>query len=297
MVTVRVMKPSPIQDVADTAYMIAAYRAVESRRPDALFRDPFAERLAGEQGQAILQRLARRVGVGWTVAIRTVLIDEFIAAAIAEGAETVLNLGAGLDARPYRLELPPELRWIEVDYAKTIEAKEAVLAGEKPRCRLERVKLDLADRSARAKLFASVVTGSRGILVLTEGVVPYLPVEEVASLADDLRRLPAVRWWVIDYFSKEALRYRKRKSELKFIQNAPFKFDPPDWFAFFEQHGWHAAEVKYLTEEGTRLKRPIDLPWFWKLAFIARMLFMSAARRERMKKFTAYVLLRPNDAK
>lgn len=44
------MNSSPVTGVSDTARWVAVYRAWESARPDALFHDPFAQRLAGDRG-------------------------------------------------------------------------------------------------------------------------------------------------------------------------------------------------------------------------------------------------------
>src|SRR6185295_7983751 len=49
-----------------------------------------------------------------------------------DSIDTVLNLAAGLDARPYRLPLPSELRWIEVDLPGILAEKTKLLAGERP---------------------------------------------------------------------------------------------------------------------------------------------------------------------
>src|SRR5262249_5100719 len=124
----------------------------------------------------------------WSVVIRTVIIDDYIRQAIAAGVDTILNLGAGLDTRPYRIDLPNSLRWIEVDFPHMIELKETRLAGEKPSCRLERISLDLTDRALWRKLFADVSARSNKLLVLTEGVIPYLTNQDVADLADDLHK-------------------------------------------------------------------------------------------------------------
>ena len=129
----------------------------------------------------------------WTVVIRTRIVDDYILTAIAEGVDTILNLGAGLDTRPYRMNLPASLRWIEADYPHIIEYKEALLVSEPPRCELGRVKIDLADRQKRREFLAAVDAGSKRMLVLTEGVVPYLSVDEAGTLADDLRALDHVR--------------------------------------------------------------------------------------------------------
>src|SRR6476469_9976941 len=102
-----------IQTVSDTAFMVATYRAMESERADALFHDPLAAKLAGEHGREIVANLTRDARLGeWFVAIRTHIIDALIRAAVAEGIDTIVNLGAGLDTRPYRMQLPGSLRWI-----------------------------------------------------------------------------------------------------------------------------------------------------------------------------------------
>ena len=76
---------------------------------------------------------------------RTYLFDRFIAQQIARGADTVVNLAAGLDARPYRMDLPRTLHWIEVDLPELLAYKEQALAREKPNCALERVAQLAAD--------------------------------------------------------------------------------------------------------------------------------------------------------
>src|SRR5207247_3617279 len=104
-----------IRNISDTARWVATYRARETARPNALFHDPFAKRLAGERGEQIAAAMPNVSGTDWPFVIRTYLFDRYIAAAIERGVDTVLNLAAGLDARPYRMALPASLTWIEVD--------------------------------------------------------------------------------------------------------------------------------------------------------------------------------------
>jgi methyltransferase (TIGR00027 family) len=283
-----------IRDVSDTSFWIAHHRALETARPDALFRDPLAARLAGERGAKIAEAMPMPRVIGWNVVIRTCIIDDFILCAIGEGVDTILNLGAGLDTRPYRMNLPASLRWIEADYPHIIEYKENLLANEPPRCRLERVKIDLADGAARRELFARVNAQAGAILVLTEGVVPYLSVEQAASLADDLRVLDRARYWLVDYFSPQAVKYRHSRKMGRKMQNAPFKFSPGDWFAFFRQHGWQPKVIRYLTDEGERLHRSIPLPWFVKAVIRVWGRFVPKERRGALRKFAGYVLLEPS---
>ena len=208
----------------------------------------------------------------------------------------MLNLGAGLDTRPYRMELPESLLWIEADYPHMIEYKEERLAKEKPHCRLERVKIDLADAEARRRMLADVDARSQNVLVLTEGVVPYLDEEAVASLADDLRAMQHARHWVLDYFSPEVVKYRGRNGMHRHMQNAPFKFAPEDWQGFFERHGWRQTEMRYYMEEAQRLKRQLELPWLMRAIFRARGIFISKARREAFMKMAGYVMMEPKSA-
>jgi hypothetical protein len=78
------------------------------------------------------------------------------------------------------------------------------------------------------------------------------------------------------------------------MRNAPFQFAPKDWFAFFAAHGWKASELRYISEEAERLGRPIPLPLWLRLWVKAASVFASRARRERMRRFAAYVLLVPS---
>lgn len=281
-----------IQNVSDTAFMVAGFRASETERADALFRDPLAAKLAGDHGCTILTALPRRYVGEWTVVIRTVIIDALLRQAIADGVDTILNLGAGLDTRPYRMALPATLRWVEVDFPHVIELKESCLAGEKPYCRLERTSLDLTDRDARRKFLAEMSARAKKMLVLTEGVTPYLAESDVAELADDLESSGKIRYWIVDYYSPEAIRYGE-KLRARFMRNAPFRFTPQDWFGFFASHGWRPCEVRYLVDEAKRLDRPMPLPWFWRLWIEIVRSLVSPARRERMNRFAAYVMLEP----
>ena len=119
-----------IRNISDTALWVAVYRARETERQDALFRDPFARKLAGERGEQIAKDLRAGQRYEWPYTARTVRFDQIVTEQINQGADMVINLAAGLDTRPYRMELPPSLQWIEVDFPAMIDYKEQVLAGE-----------------------------------------------------------------------------------------------------------------------------------------------------------------------
>lgn len=287
------MADSLIESVSDTAYFVAYYRGVETRRPDALFHDPLADLLAGEQGEKIARTMPMRFMTEWVVAIRTCMIDDFIRNAVAEGVDTVVNLGTGLDTRPYRMDLPPSLLWVEADYPRMIEYKQRRLSGHVPRCRLERVGVDLANDTVRRHLLADIDSRAAKLLILTEGVIVYLPEELVGVLAEDLKSLQHARYWIIDYLSPQAIKFRERNGVARKTKNAPFKFKPADWFGFFREHGWGLKEIRYFSEEGKRLKRPPRLPLLLKVLITVRTLFASRKGRQAMRKAAGYALLEP----
>lgn len=283
-----------IKQVSDTAFMAAAYRAMETNHPNAIFHDPLAAKLAGERGKKIIDNLPKQAFIGgWSVVIRTRIIDDFIQGAIAEGVDTILNLGAGLDTRPYRMELPESLRWIEVDYPHVIELKKSRLSEETPRCRLNRVKLDLADVDARRTLLDEVTAQSNKVLVLTEAVTPYLSEDAVASLGVELGSHESIGYWIVDYFSPASYEYRRRSGMSKSMENAPFLFEPDDYFGFFSQVGWKPKETRYFAIEAERLRRPAPLPLVTR--FVMRILgfFTSPERRRAMKQYAGFVLFEP----
>jgi methyltransferase (TIGR00027 family) len=277
---------TPVKHVSDTAFWIATYRVSESERPDALFKDPLARILVEGKGDEIASKMPDYGPARWSVAIRTKVIDDFILEAVQTGVDTILNLGAGLDTRPYRLDLPAHLKWIEVDFPDTIAFKEERLKTHKPKCELTQVRMDLSDISARKELLSRVNASSKKLLVLTEGVLPYLSEEEVAALAVDLRSQPNFTYWIVDYFSREFMKFgAKRRNRI--LKNAPFKFNPENWNLFFERCGWSVGEMRYLIEEGKRLKRPPTVP----LLMLFFNLFMSSKKRAKMMHMMGYALL------
>ncbi|HEV1993863.1 MAG TPA: class I SAM-dependent methyltransferase, partial [Candidatus Acidoferrum sp.] len=98
-----------VRNISDTARWAAVFRARETERADALFRDPYAERLAGTLGVDIANTLPQGNSHAWAWVARTYLFDQFITQELQQGADMVVNLAAGLDARPYRMSLPASL--------------------------------------------------------------------------------------------------------------------------------------------------------------------------------------------
>lgn len=258
------LSQAEINDVTDTAIWVAAYRAEESLRKDALFHDTFAQLLVGAQGELIATRTQGSRYTAWSVVIRTFIIDRFIMNLLAEGVDTVINLGAGLDTRPYRLDLHKELRWVEVDFPKIIDLKNEKLKEQTPCCKLERVQLDLSNNELRDQFLEKIASSSKNVLVITEGVIPYLSNIEARSLADALKKHKNFTHWITEYYSPEILKFLRTPKRLTQMKNSPFLFYPEDWFLFFKQSGWDVLETKYFGVESEKLGRTPPTPGWLK---------------------------------
>jgi methyltransferase (TIGR00027 family) len=175
---------------------------------------------------------------------------------LQQGVDTIVNLAAGLDARPYRMALPPTLKWVEVDLPSIIDHKEEILHQEKPVCALERVRLDLSDISARRALFARVDSQSQRALIITEGLVGYFSAEEVAALARDLAEAPSFQRWIVDIASPGLLRMMsKAMSQQLKNTGASFKFGPREGPNFFVPYGWKPLDVRSPLKTAARFQR------------------------------------------
>ena len=87
-----------------------------------------------------------------------------------------------------------------------------------------------------------ILTTPTRAMVLTEGVLGDLSVDEAGGLADDLRAQPGCESWVIDYFSPRLLAaYQKHQPH----PNVPVRFAPPSWESFFTEHGWRIREIRF----------------------------------------------------
>jgi len=246
-----------VRNISDTALWAAYFRAEETKRPDALFRDPYAERLEGGKGAEIAQTIPEGQSHAWAWVTRTYLFDQFIREEIEAGADLVVNCAAGLDARPYRMELPGNLQWVELDLPEILAYKEARLCAEKPRCVLERIAVDLSNVGERREVFASLAPRGKRAVVLTEGLLIYLAAEEVAGLARDLAAVPCFERWIFDIHSPRLLKMMQKNTG-KALDEAgvPFRFAPAEGPRFFGPHGWDTIQTQGLLRVATRFGRP-----------------------------------------
>jgi methyltransferase (TIGR00027 family) len=279
-----------IENVSDTARWVAVYRAMETARPDAIFRDPYAARLAGEKGNAIVDSMKRGRQMAWAMIVRTAVFDEIIRERIRNGnADQVVNLAAGLDARAWRMkDLPRSLRWVDVDLPGILDHKLSIMANEPTVCEYEAVRVDLRDTAKRQALFSQLGSAGRRTLVVTEGLLIYLTPEQVGALAADLHAPATFQWWLIDIAHPKLLEMMKKMWGRNVnAGNAPFQFAPAESTKFFERFGWTEIEFRPSMDEARRLKREMSMMWLWRLLGSLR----SKKVQEEYRRFSGCALL------
>lgn len=228
-----------------------------------------ASELCGDEGLAIGRELERIGGAHEAIIARTCVIDERIAAAVVSGGITnVLVLGAGLDARPFRLALPP-LRWTEVDLPEASAWKQQRLGERRARDHVF-IAGDLSSPIDRERVLAEVDART---LVVIEGVIVYLARPEAEAL---LRAIAARGGRVVaDVGARTRVPRLQRSARAAETRGAPFRTQIDRAGAWFEELGFRVlADVSLLDWDAARS----DARWQRPFASIFRPMIRDVAR-------------------
>lgn len=187
-----------------TSQWVAASRACESEHPKALFEDPWARTLAGDEGFEFLtmtdsfRQASSSTEPNPVLSIRTRFFDDALVRIVEERAlDQVVLLAAGMDTRAFRLEWPKDLTLFEVDRHEIFDRKEPVLSTAAAAARCNR-RVVVADLSAqwKASLLDAGFDPSRPTAFLVEGLLIYLNEASVDQLLADLSRLASAGSWL-----------------------------------------------------------------------------------------------------
>ena len=224
--------------VARTAFAVAAVRAVESTRLDRLFEDPFAATFLAAADTApdapdFDGPDPHRRAVVRGIVIRTRFFDELLTGAASTCPQVVI-LGAGLDARAFRLPWPAATRLFELDKPEILEWKQHVLDGvsARPTCERVAVPADLRDDWAAALALAGH-RSAEPTAWLAEGLLAYLE----AAAVDDLVR-------TVSGHSAPGSRLGltiRRASAVPPLTDLWISHAPEDPVTWLNDHGWQAT--------------------------------------------------------
>lgn len=255
-----------------TARALAAARARESRRPDALFVDPLAARFAGEEGQDLLAHnsagLSRRVAIPF-VEVRTRYFDDWLLAAAGPIRQLVI-LAAGFDARAWRLPLPADTVVYEVDRRDVLDLKAHLARDIGARLERRPVGADLLRDDWPSALRAGGFDPARPSAWIAEGLLLYFEEVQVHQFLERIAALSAAGSIIaadvddVTFGTSPLTRtfVRKLRSD-----GTPWRFGTGRPETLFAHHGF-SAEVRMPGERGAGYGRwplpvlPRRLP-FW----------------------------------
>lgn len=277
--------------VGSTAVMVAAARAGETEREDALINDPYAKILVVGAGTGVWDTLLDNdfvskvegldaeaaqifAHMGNYQAVRTHFFDAYFAGAVQAGIRQVVILASGLDSRAYRLDWASGTTVYEIDQPKVLEYKAETLAahGAQPSAQRHEVAIDLRQDWPKALREAGFDDGAPTAW-LAEGLLMYLPAdaqdrlfELVTELSAPGSRLAAETAGVSSADRREAMRERFEKFADQFnmgsaLAVADLMYEDPDRADVAEwlrSHGWQAEGVHSL-DEMRRLDRLVQL--------------------------------------
>ncbi|MFJ8043218.1 SAM-dependent methyltransferase [Kitasatospora sp. NPDC096147] len=252
--------PGVTTAIGRTALLTAAARAIETHRPDALARDPYAEHFVqAEPGCADWPAHPARVDpddplwgrLAGYFALRTRILDEHLLAAPRSGIRQVVLLGAGLDSRAHRLEWPAGTTVWELDRPEVLAFKQRVLdgLGAEPAARRRTVATDLRE-DWPAALSAAGHDRAQPTAWLAEGLLLYLPgaAEQRLIAAVDTLSAPGstlayeVKLAIESTAVRSGTTYRAARERIGIDLLTLFAPGPrPDTATDLEQRRWHVT--------------------------------------------------------
>jgi methyltransferase (TIGR00027 family) len=240
-------------DVASTARVTAAWRAVETAHAQPLFHDPWAAALAGPDLLATLTAQPHDIqdrASSYTV-IRTRVFDDWLLSVAS--CPQIVFLGAGFDTRAFRLDWPADAQVWELDQATVLETKEVALEGVRTNsgCTRRAVVADLADDTWPAALRTAAFRPHVPTAWLAEGVLPYLQPPNVELLMRQVSALsaPGSRF-AADFVSADLMAARNAyvatlSQRTNAAVGALFRSGINDPGALLTDYGWRVVSVRH----------------------------------------------------
>jgi|GEM_PF-11664 len=173
-----------LNDVSETLLLPLAYRAAESRRPDALLHDPRAAEIIAQLDHDF-SRLERQQFQHLSVAMRAREFDRAVRAFLTQHPDgVVVDIGCGLDTRFERTCAVQgddgQVTWFNLDFPEVVALRERFFAPH-PRCHT------LACSVLELAWMDKVAQHPGPYFFLAEGVFPYLAEVEVKQVMLALR--------------------------------------------------------------------------------------------------------------
>lgn len=253
-----------IKDISQTAILVAGCRAFEHTQKPSLIKDHLAGSLLSTEDVKLFELFKNSAQFSLfntSVIVRTLVLDNMILNLLSkEDITQVINLGAGLDTRPYRMSLSKELIWWEIDHKNITITKEKALRNYTPNCIVKRKAIDL-NSIDKFKIFINKeIDKEKKTLVFSEGILIYLDPEIVSKLLSIFANLSLCTHWITDVGTIKNRNFQKSQSKSTFTQllkHMKFYSSPND--KIYAAHNWKVKQFKDLAIEAINYNRPLTL--------------------------------------
>ncbi|MCA2223088.1 class I SAM-dependent methyltransferase [Nonomuraea aurantiaca] len=169
------MKDTDLVGVQKTLSPVLKAKALDNRLPDPILGDEYAEQAMRRLDPGYDKRRFGTSQMGLAAVVRTKAHDDWARSFLADHPDAVvLHLGCGLDARVYRIDPPAIVDWYDLDYPSVIELRRQFLPP--------REHYTLIDSSVTDLTWLERIPRGRPVLVIAEGLVPYLTETDVRRL-------------------------------------------------------------------------------------------------------------------
>jgi len=179
--------------VAQTALLVAIERIQETKREDAIHRDPFAEKLIGKEILDIHAKVhSAQVMPNRMFSLRAKVMDEIMISAPEKfNIKQIVNAACGVDTVAWRIRFPSDVTYFELDFPEMLEWKSNRLKDEKVQCNYKAVGIDLRDPQWPNKLVEAGFDKTKPSCWITAGFLMYLTPQSVNDFLDRVSSISA----------------------------------------------------------------------------------------------------------
>lgn len=171
----------------ESLFLTLGGRALDSRLPRPFLGDSLADEILTEVGYdlsrfpALTTKFVDPRTRVFDIAVRAKTLDDLVRRFVADHPDAVvLDLGAGLDSRVFRVDPPPTVSWYDIDFPEVIALRSRVVPQH---ANAHGVGADLIDPN-----WLKDVDGSRPAVIVADGLVAFLGRDGFVSLLNRLVR-------------------------------------------------------------------------------------------------------------
>ena len=165
-----------LTDEKETLFIPLSGKALDYRSNNPILNDSKANEIVEKVGIDFTTNKSFGAKIGArTLAVRAKQYDEWTKEFISKNKNAVVvHLGCGLDSRIIRVQPPSSIAWFDLDYPEVISLRKEFYS--------ETNEYKMIASSITAQNWLETIPADKPVFIIAEGVLEYLPVEEVKTL-------------------------------------------------------------------------------------------------------------------